>query len=228
MKDLNLFYKIDPNLRVLLIPLVLIIVSLGLLVFSVNMGYKQITGQLGQLNEIEEREIKLATKLEILREVQAGLLEYSNASLIAVPDKNPVAWTSSLLKKSIYQNNLTLKKVKGNARLNDGALYDVILGLELGGELKDLMSFAGSTMEMAPIIKIKSMDISKEKDSYVAKVESVTHWADLPKKLPALDEPITTLSENELRVLADLKTLLRPEFNVLEPQTESSRQSPFR
>lgn len=228
MKGSGVFYKVDPNMRTLLVPSSLIVASLILFIFSVNVGYSQVTTKISKLKEIETNEENLSTKLEILRQVQEGLLEYSNASLVTVPDKNPLAWTFSSLRKLIYQNSLQVNKAEVKARKGKDKLSDVTLSLELEGKLSDLIAFIESAVMTAPMIKVKSLDASKEQAFYIADVELTAFWADLPKKIPAIDEPITGLNQNELEVLADIKNLLRPEFNVLEPNPDSTRQTPFR
>jgi Tfp pilus assembly protein PilO len=225
---MDIIYKIDPNIRMLMLPSFLIVVALGIFLFSVNIGYSQITNQVEKLRNIENQEQQLSKKLEILREVQEGLLEYSNASLMAVPNNNPTMWSLSLLRKSLYENELGLNKAEARLKKSENNLYNVSLDLELKGGLKDILVFASSTMKMAPIIKTKSMEVTKEEGDYTAKVELTTFWADLPKKLPALDEPIKGFEQKELEILVDVKKLLRPEFDVLEPQEDNERQSPFR
>lgn len=228
MKDLSIFYKIDPNTRLLFLPSVLVIVSLMLFFLTINTGYSKITNQIDNLEDVKNQEQTLGAKLEILRKVQEGLLEYTNASLMAVPDKNPVAWTSSLVKSSISKNELKLNRASARITNSNGKLSNVTIALELHGGLKNLIAFLSSTMDMAPIIKVKSMKIYRSTNEYTAEVNLNTFWADLPKKLPAINEPITSLNDKELEILVDIKDLLRPEFNVLDPQPDSTRQNPFR
>ncbi|MBN1168783.1 hypothetical protein JXA63_02735 [Candidatus Woesebacteria bacterium] len=224
---MDLIYKIDPNIRVILKPLMFIVIAFGFLIFTINTGFSQINKQMTKLQNINDKEDMLNTKLNILRNIQEGLLEYSNASLIAVPDKNPAVWSVSSLRQSIYENDLTLTKVQARANASNKNLFNVTIELELKGSLRDLVVFADSLDKQAPIVKKRSMEISREGGKYTADIELSTYWAELPKKIPAINEPITSLSVKELEILVDIKNLLRPDFDVLEPQQDSLRESPF-
>lgn len=219
---------LGPNLRIILFPF-LAIAALIILIFIVaNTGYSRISSRLEELQGVQKDEAVLEQKLEILREIEEGILAQSDVSLIAMPDKNPALWMVGQLNGVAAPNSVYLfeNKLRSESK-DDSGLSNIEFETSVRGGQAQILNFLKAINSLAPISTIESVNLEEDKGTLVAELKIKVYWADLPTKLPPLTTPVKRLTTQEEELLANIARLQRPTFTILPPSQPSERQSPF-
>lgn len=218
-----------PNVKVLALPVGLIVVLFVLFIYALKTGYSQISTRVNNLRDSEKQEQILEERVEILREIQDGILAQSDISIIAVPNKNPALWVLSQLKNTASENSLTLLNTRIRNEDNvDETLKKMNLEFSAEGEILSIMSFVKSVEKFAPVTRVEAISIvNTQEGSVTASIGTTIFWGELPTKIPPLTEPIKRLSAKENELFAVVDKLRRPTFTVLTPIEPSLRETPF-
>ena len=220
--------SVNPNLRVVLLP-VFSLILLVVLAFPVfKYGYSQITGQMERLNEKESEILKLENKLQILREVEDSVLGSMDTSLLAVPSVNPGIWKLFQIYSVSADSSVSLLKRSVGAETSKGNdIYGSTIGFSVQGDFEGVIEYLESLNKYVPLFTIESVGIKREKGSFLANVKIVVYRAPLPTVLPALTQPIKRLSNPEIEMLKKLAKMKPPEFTTVDPIEPSERRDPF-
>ena len=217
-----------PNVKALVGPAALILVLVALFVYAAKTGYSQISLRLKELRSAQKEEAVLEQKLEILREIEEGILAQTDVSLVAMPDRNPALWMIAQLKDSAEASSLLLfdNTLKSESKDETG-LAKMDLGTTAQGNFDSVMSFLKSINSLAPVSTIERVEVVQDEGVASAKIQLSVYWADFPTKIPPLAEPIYRLTAQQEEVLTKISRLKRPIFTVLQPGKPSARENPF-
>jgi hypothetical protein len=222
---------IGPNLRILAASISVFGVVALLFVFLAKTGYSRISTQFGELKSNQTQEKSLGKKVSILKQVQKGILDQTNTSLVAMPEKNPGALVMRIVKVIAEENSITLGKVelKGQSNYGHGITsMSMSTGGRVSGGVLSLVNFVNSLSEMAPIIGVGDIKLSDTGDDLSFSLEIRVFWAELPEHLPSISESIDELTPKEKELLARLSTLTKPSFEtVFVPTDFQDRVNPF-
>lgn len=219
---------LGPNIKVLVGPAVLIVVLVVLFVYGAKAGYSQISLRLKELRGAQKEEVVLEQKLEILREIEKGILAQTDVSLIAMPDRNPALWMVAQLKDSAEASSLFLfDKTLRSESEDETGLVKMDFGTTAEGNFDSVMNFLKSINSLAPVSTIERVEVVQDEGITSAKIQLFVYWADLPTKIPPLTEPINRLTAQQEEVLTKISRLKRPIFTVLKPIKPSAREDPF-
>jgi len=230
---LGLTYKgfVKPNVKVLLVPVLMNLILIILFAFSIQNIYSRAILERKKLTEQEKRIEVLKTKLDLLKEVQDKVLEESNSAVVAIP-KSDIA----LLK--MYQISLLAKKYgvtvteKTASSLEPAEGDKAVLGVfrfTVTGDFGNTLSFLENLEKVAPISVLNDISIDKQEELVSMKANISSFWSPLPKQIPSLTEPINRLSNQEQEILTKISTLENPTFSEtgLSPSGPYTREDPF-
>lgn len=217
-----------PNVRVLAFPVLIIAALIILILFVVKTGYARVSLRLEDLQAAQKDEAVLEQKLEILQEIERGILAQTDVSLIAMPDKNPALWVIGQLKGTAQANSVFLhdNKLRSGSKDETG-LTKIALETTGEGGLGQIFGFLRAIDSLAPVFTIERVRIEENKGIVSANLKLFLYWADLPTRLPPLTDPIKRLTAQEEEIFAKIAKLKRPSFTVLKPSQPSIRESPF-
>jgi Tfp pilus assembly protein PilO len=220
--------SVNPNLRVVLLP-VFSLIMLVVLVFPVfRYGYGQIAGQMERLNEKESEILKLENKLQILREVKDSVLGSMDTSLLAVPSVNPGIWKLFQVYSISTDSSVSLLKRDVDAETSKGNnIYGSKISFVIQGDFEGIFEYLENLNKYVPLFTIENVAIKKEKGSFLANVNIMVYRVPLPTELPALTQPIKRLSNSEMEMLEKLEKMKPPEFTTVDPIEPSERKDPF-
>ncbi len=219
---------IKPNVRVLIIPSVLIgsLVILSLVVFK--NGYLRISTQIKQLRDAEQIENTLTTKIDTLQQIRGIALDQADKVVIAVPEKNPAIMMLAQLNFLANDYSLIVEnKVVNPPRVKEGELSTVKILFSIEGELLPLIGFLKGINNLTPLSSIESANIALRGNIARIEVAITTYFGEFPTKIPPITQPITTLTDQEKVQLEKLSALKEPEFIELDPTQPDKREDPF-
>jgi hypothetical protein len=221
-------FMINPNLRVILLPLFSLIM-LTVLMFPVfNFGYKRIDEQLEASKKNEGEIIKLENKLEILREVEDSVLDSMDTSILAVPSVNPSVWKLFQIFSISSSSSVDLLKRSLDAEVSKGNnIYASSIDFSVQGDFQGIIEYLENLNQYVPLFTIDGVSIKGEKGSYLANAKIIVYRATLPTVLPALTQPIKRLTNDEKQLLEKLARMKPPEFTTIDPSEPSDRKDPF-
>lgn len=217
-------------IRILLLFLSLVVV-VGGGIFVVQ-EYNKVRSQQSQLQS--ENNI-LQNRISVLEDAQQYLSSYVSTAVAAVPDVNAGYYALNSIRnesdeQEVIIDNLTIK----TSTAPETNKSQSELSFELNGPVDNVINFTKNIFNTLPLLSIVELS---SKSSTFGSLESMltmrTFSKSYPTQLPALNESIMPLSEEEKKVLEELSTFRKtPEaaigtssFN--EEGIEYGKQNPF-
>lgn len=219
---------VKPNIRVLLLPLLLIsfLLIISLVVFK--NGVAKISSQLKQLKDARKIESTLQEKINLLQQMGGAVLSQSDLTVIALPENNPalimLIQLNSLADK--YALAITEKQVSMPLEAQ-GGLSKATITFKTGGELLQLTDFIKGMRSLAPLSTLDEVSISKEAGVLTAEAKISVYFGKFPEELPPLTQPIKALTDGEELIFEKILGLTKPEFIELSPTEPGIREDPF-
>ena len=222
---------LGPNVRILALPLFAVLVFIFLFIFVIKFGIAQITGQYKGVKETSRIERILKDKASFLRQIRGTQLEDTGVSLTAHPHNNPSVWMISHLRQLEGNFSLTSKDIRisfnqeGSEELKKAQIDTEIEG----GDIYAILDFLLSFPTLAPISRLNEVSLKQEaaKNIVSSEVKITIYWSALPTKIPPITEPVTALSDKELKTLELVSILRPPQFTSLSPEFPVDRPNPF-
>lgn len=229
--------NLTQNLNIVAVPvgMLLGVILLGgiltkILVDNVN-GLNQ------DISQGSSAENVLQAKLNSLEGTDPNLSsQESILSLNALPTSSSVLVAFSQIKKLTLTNGLSINNLRSSGDTLNPAktIGSTQIDFEVDGTYPSLASFITQLASSAPVLRFDTIKITSQ-NSGEAKVYRLaaslfSYWAPLPTKLPAIDEPITKLTDDEQKILNRISVLTQPIFSVggtAVEATSSGRPDPF-
>lgn len=220
---------IKPNIRIMAPPIFMavVLVICGVIVFK--NGLASIYSNLKKLEDVDKTLAILQERVDVLREIQGIVLSQADISVVSLPNRNP-----SLIMLSQLGNLATQKEVvivnKSTQTATSGLteLFSMQIRLNIEGQFTNLLSFANDIDKIAPLSTLEEVDIAKSAEGVNSSISMSVYWGDFPTKIPAITEPIKTLTATENDLLDQLANLTRPDLTDLQASEPASRDNPFR
>ena len=221
---------ISPNIKVMAIPVAVLLVVAILFIYLTKVGYSRVTKQISEYKLAQKTENILSGKLGLLKKVESEIADDTDSTILALPDKNPATWSISQLRLKSIENGLTMDSINvANSNSFEENINSIAIGVQITGqELAQILSFLSSLPTFAPISTTGEIQMEKGEDGgWAANTEVSIYWSKLPPTLPAIDETLNDLSNEEKTVLNKVSSLTKPTFTVLEPSGPKERLTPF-
>ncbi len=212
-----------------LFPIGGIVLAILLFIFIVPKGYSQITEKITNYKESRQREEILTKKLAVLKTVSSDVLGKTPQTIIALSDRNPSLMIISQMKESALTTGVLVTSIKSVAVSEfDEATQKVelVFGLE-GKDYQSLLSILSEFSKRAPMTTIDLTSAHSFETKTSAEVHVIAYWSKLPENIPAITEPLTSFSSEELATLQRVSGLIAPQFDTLTPQQSGERENPF-
>ena len=219
---------LKPNIRIMLVPLVLIGLLLITSVAVAKNGITKISGQLKQLNSEKRTENTLTEKAGVLQQMEGVVLDNADKTVIALPSENPSIMMLVQLNSLAEKHELVFTKrevTKTNIRIE--GLQGVLISFAMQGDMEKIINFIKDVNSIAPLSNFTEVRISEKQGLYVADVGLNVFYSQFPEKIPSLNQPVTQLSNQEQIYLEKLSNLTPPAFIELPPTEPSVREDPF-
>jgi Tfp pilus assembly protein PilO len=215
------------QLRPLMVPVAALFLILILFVFGITQALKIIDNKKSELGVAEKDERTLEQKQEVLTSLSSdasSLVEITSSSL---PEKNASLMMISQVKELAAQRLLAISDLKIGRAVEDGALTKAQLQFDVDGDLAQVSAFIRQLAQVAPLSRLGSVKVNQSGDVVRANVTISVYSAKFPEKLPAINEPLSDLSEKDREILGILTELTPPPFSSISPQAGGGKVNPF-
>ena len=203
------------------------IVLVGLYVFSINLLYGRYNNLKTAIDESTNEENILNEKLSNLQNVSTTISGFATTSEIALPEKNASVTALTQLKKAATGANVIITDIKiGPEVVVADSLPHSEIALEVEGNLTSILNFLKSSSKLLPLVSVSEVEINVSQASSRGSVKILSYWSPLPKELPALTAPLSSLGVDEQNLIKNLSSFSKPEFINLQPATPVAR-NPF-
>jgi len=165
---------------------------------------------------------------QVLAQMEGQALELASAANMALPEKNAALTMSSQIK---FQTGLRLVFLT-NFRIGSPAeskkgLKRVQVRFDVDGSFDQLTAFLNDLKNSAPLSVLDKVNFVGSDDSTRASVALSVYFSPHPTQIPALTEPLKSLTAEETKILNSLAALNPPPLVEAEPQTPVTRANPF-
>lgn len=221
------FVKLSRKSKIYVRTLVLLGVFL-ILAFSVyRLAVTQIPAQKNKLASQLAKEQALRQKSELLRSIEADAASQADIIASALPAQNSSFVAVSQIRVLASQNLIIISNLRIGAESKDGAVASTDIGFDAEGDISSLLTLLESLGGVSPIMVIDKVQINQAGGTARATARVKVFWAELPKVLPAITEPVSDLTPEEEKTLIKVLGLTPPDFVFLEPQTPRENLNPF-
>ncbi len=223
-----MFRKLGPNLKILLIPLLVIAVVAFLAIYLFKVGYAKVNKQISDYKENTVILANLKNKLSIIKESKDTVLPNTDMTLVALPAKNPVVLVFSQIKTISKEKEIDVREISFSIEKGEKDVNSVTTKISVSADTLDsLLSFLTEISKIAPVSVLKSANLRSFQGEFSLGLELISYWSLLPTSIPAITQPIVDLTQGEKELLEKILILKTPSFVVLEPQLPSERTQPF-
>lgn len=219
---------VSKDLKTLAPSLGLLLFSLALAFLAYRVGLSIISSKRTVLQKLKREETVLLQKQQILQEINDTVAFLSEASVVAVPDKNPVLALISQIKNLAGAREISLENIKVGAETKaDKGLSKIDLSFDVEGDLVDIIDFMLALKTIAPISIINKSQVNQVGEAARAEIDVLVFWSPFPEKIPSLTEPINKLTDKEQEQLENISSLIPPPFTEMAPAAPFQRANPF-
>jgi len=226
-KNKSTFKAVSPDFKKLGLPILSLFGMLFCFLFATRIGFNQITDQRNKIDSLDKDITVLEKKLDSLTQVEQTLSNDVKFFSLALPDSNPVFSIIYQIKTHSASSELLVENIKGGAESKGKTYYKTDINFDLDGDLTQILSFLNLTQEFSPIVTLEKFKLTQGIGSYRASITLRGYWAPFPQKIPAVTQPISDFTEEEINMIVKISKLLIPPFAEVEPQINSERTNPF-
>lgn len=211
-------------------PVIVIVVVFVVAFFGGSELVGRISAMQTDISALEKLQTTLENRLSTLQVYDSQLLDESNVASVALPSGNPsvlvVAQLRSLAKdNSIAIGNLRLDSIEDLATETQTQLKKVNIGFELTGEGDRVLEFIDALAKISPLVNLESINVVMRSGIGLnGEIRLSAFYAPFPDKLPALDEPVSDLSQADESTLDFISNLRSPAL----PSASQSATVPVR
>lgn len=232
MENIGTVKKLIPiSLQRFLPPVLALIFLVILFIVSSSLGYSRISSQLAEIEQTRKDENILSQKELFLREVDRNILTKSDSVVAAVPYSNSALFLISQLRNLSTQKSVVISNLKAGSDSKDPnlSLSYVDVSFDVDGSSISVFDFIKATSGLAPLSTLQKSTFSGSGTFLRASVVLRTFFSPLPEKLPALTDPVSALSNEEVEIVAKLDTLTAPTLVEVVPAQPATtlREDPF-
>ena len=220
-------FIMPPNIKILAVPLVSLFGIIICFIVAFKIGLGKIADQNKKIKTIGKNIIVLEKKQSTLAQVKATLQDDIQFFSLALPDSNPSLSIIYQIRNFSAKNALLFQNIKSGSEGKEKDYSNVDLNFDLSGDLYGIFSFVKTTESFAPIVSVEKIKITQSGGVYMGSVTLRGYWADFPKKIPAIAQPISDFSDEEVEVILKISQLSIPPFSNLFPTTSPERINPF-
>jgi Tfp pilus assembly protein PilO len=215
------------QLRPLLVPVASLLLVLFLFVFGVTRALGLIEDKRGELSLAQKDENTLEQKQQVLTELGSEATTFASVTSDALPEKNASLIMISQIKGLAAQRLLVISDLKIGRAVEDGSLTKAQLQFDIDGDPGQVVILIRELASVAPLSRLDSVSINQSGDVVRASVALSVYSASFPEQLPAIKEPLSSLTDREREVLGILTDLITPPFSNITPEAPGVKSNPF-
>ena len=205
-----------------------ILVVIILFIVVGKFGVPKVLDVRSEIKSAQNTEKTLTQKISTLQTLSSSVAPKAGVVSSALPDTNPSLAVTSQLKSLALSQGVVLTGMKAGSGVTSGTdLHEINVAFTLYGARQQISNFLGETAKIAPITTIRKINITGSGGGVSADINAVSYWADLPKTIPSVTEPITELTQADNQILNNISNLTQPSFMEITPSEGDINPNPF-
>jgi hypothetical protein len=209
-----------------------LVVSVLLFIVTGIFGISKISETISLVKSAGNDQAALTQKLNLLETLSKSAAIGINSVTSALPSEDSTLTAITQLQVLAVANGVVLSKINSTGVQGDAlGLNESTISFDLDGPMPQINSFLAGTQNVAPILVLDSAIIKQKDSAMSAKVTVRSFWSPLPKTIPAVNQPITDLSDADKEVLAKVTNLTQPTFvtagSVSTGSAQGTNPNPF-
>lgn len=176
----------------------------------------------------------LKQRLDSLKSVQPTISADVEKVTKVLPTENSSLLVTAALRSVAKGNTVELKNLRLTVLPNEDVQNDISkvqLSFSANGTTQAITSFIDSLMNSNPFVGFESLRYVASNDLGLGQISISSYWSPLPTKLPSLEEPLLSLTQEETQMLSKIETLkVNPVQNAEVPVATTSgvvKEDPF-
>ena len=232
MNNLTYKLKVNPNIKILLVPLLTIAVVVILFVLFAPQNITRLDKKMKDYKEAQSQELALSQKLDSLKGLSSASLDPEDISVIALPSKSPGIWVVSQVRRFTEDYEIKIEKMRLSRGRSTGDIESADINFEIKSEdYPSFLAFLNETMTILPFTSLKGVSVKRslaaQGDVWSGSVDISFYWSDFPTALPAIDKPLNELTIEENNLISVISGYKKPLFTELQPDESRERPRPF-
>lgn len=216
------------SVSTLALPLLYVLILVIVSYFAFDTGISKIQTQKKNLKKNREIESVLSEKEQVLSDATGVITPYVNYSTLALPDYNPSLFVLSQIKEMARSENANIGDLSFSGfNTAEKGISSIKFTMDVSGERRDVIDFIRTTMLVAPIIKLDTVELNLKDERADASLLAQSYWKVLPTELGKITNPIEKLTSEEVEVLEATTQLKPPIFDDVTPSGPYVRSNPF-
>lgn len=217
------------SLKVTLLPLLLLSSVTIVSLFGFRIGLTQIGELRRKLETSKKNENILSSKLDVLSQTQASVQSDTNSAVSYLPGENPALLVIYQLRSLASGRGLLVSNVTVGAEAKDSltGFMSVGISFDIAGTLDSVLGFANYLKGVSPNLSIEKIDLNFAGGAPQASINARSRWSAFPTKIPALIDPVSSLTSAEKDILSRVTGLLPPPFVSLTATSPKENLNPF-
>ena len=221
------FVKLSPKIKIYLKTFGLLGALIIIAIVVLKLATTQIPLQKNKLAEQLKKEQALRLKSELLATIETEAQSQAQLLSFALPSQNASFMALSQIRLLAGTNLILITNLKIGSETKDGAISSADLSFDAEGALPSILTFLEDLNTVAPLISLGKVQINQTPSVARATLAVKAYWAELPKAIPKITEPIKDLTNEEKEIVVKILGLTPPEFVLLDPQGPRENLNPF-
>jgi len=218
------------DLKPVALPFLTIVVVVLLFIFVGKNLLSKLSDKRDALKTSQKNEEILSDKISELNLFESGQNSSDVIQVLtyAIPAENSSLIILSQVKSEALANEVILSRIKVNmSGASENGLTKADVSFDIDGEVSKVISFLKALAKTSPLNKVNKLELNNYGGVYRASVTISTYYADFPKTVPEVTEPIKPLTEDELSLIHDLYLFKQPAFTTFVVDNTGGRENPF-
>lgn len=229
--ELGIDDKTIRQIKPLIIPVVTIIASVVLAYVFGNSFWGNISSLRNDIRNNNREKNVLEEKLNILQENRVAIQEARNVVTTALPTNSSAIFTLNHLinLQAEYEIAISDLQVIDSSNVNDDSEINTVgFNFVATGSYRMLADFLSELDTISPLVKIEEIVISSSDSEFESEVELWSYYSESPESIPAIDDPIEDLTDNEKAIVSVIREYKQPAVDAsTETPEREGKDNPF-
>lgn len=217
------------NYSPLVKPMLMLVTLIILNITIFKIGFTTITSQFDNISKKKEAVETLEAKVNVLSDLGSTVLASNESLLLALPSRNPALVMLGQYDNLSNSSRVSLEdtSIGTQSQIGENISQTTISVTLQSDNLGDLFEFSSKLRDYLPLNNVEDISVKRSENAYKSTIQTAIYWSALPVVIGGTTEPVSQLTSDELLLVNEINSRIKPEIQTLQPQDESTRQDPF-
>jgi Tfp pilus assembly protein PilO len=209
------------SLKQLLIPIIVLVGIFILTLVSLKIVFDRVGGLRNEISESEKTQKSLQEKISSLEQIGTNADEEAQTLLAALPSTDSALNAVGQIQLQSFQLGVVIENLHSQASATSpgSGVNATQIDFDASGSYEAMLNLIKNLNSSLPITRFESILLKNDSpgtnSSYHLTTTLYSYWSPLPSTIPAIDQPVVNLTDEEMSVLTDIgerRSATIPEF----------------